>query len=332
MNDTVAGSPAVEYKDRRTGLILFGIVVVVIGCLAALMAPLLIVAQVVARSTPGVEPSPPWLMAWTAFMYLGIGVTLAWLGIGSTLCRRWARALLLIVSWLWLLGGIVGSAMAAFILPKTLSAAAAGNPQLQPEVEAIVFAITLGFLLVFFVLVPAVLVLFYRSRHVKATCAARDPRLRWTDACPLPVLAVSLLTASFAVFSAPSLFIYGPVVPFFGLYLTGAPAVAAIALAVAIAVWTARATYRLQLAGWWVLITSIALAIVSTVITWARLGVLPMYRHMKMPPSQLELMEKTGVLQSGWFWAVMAAFWIPAVAFVLYTRRFFPASREGTAD
>ncbi len=50
------------------------------------------------------------------------------------------------------------------------------------------------FFFVFFVLVPAVWMFFYQSRHVKATCEARDPVTRWTDACPLPVLGFCLWT------------------------------------------------------------------------------------------------------------------------------------------
>ena len=50
------------------------------------------------------------------------------------------------------------------------------------------------FFLVFFILVPAVWTFFYNSRHVKATGEAPDPVTRWTDACPLPVLAICLWT------------------------------------------------------------------------------------------------------------------------------------------
>ena len=52
--------------------------------------------------------------------------------------------------------------------------------------------IALLFLGVFFVILPAVWIFFYKSRQVKATCEARDPVARWTDACPLPVLALCL--------------------------------------------------------------------------------------------------------------------------------------------
>ena len=45
---------------------------------------------------------------------------------------------------------------------------------------------------VFFIALPKVWIFFHNSRHVKATCEARYSVTRWTDACPLPVLALCL--------------------------------------------------------------------------------------------------------------------------------------------
>ena len=79
------------------------------------------------------------------------------------------------------------------------------------------------FLGIFFVAVPAVWTFFYNSRHVKATCEARDPVMRWTDACPLPVLGFCL----WLWFGVPMMLLMPiigrGVMPFFGMFLTGLP-------------------------------------------------------------------------------------------------------------
>jgi hypothetical protein len=66
-----------------------------------------------------------------------------------------------------------------------------------------VIAIAFVFNGVVFVLLPAIWTYFYRSPHVKATCEARDPVARWTDACPLPVLGFCL----WLLFSVPMLLV-----------------------------------------------------------------------------------------------------------------------------
>ena len=65
------------------------------------------------------------------------------------------------------------------------------------------FALTTFFsTLMFFVVIPGALVLFYSNKHVKATVERRDPHVRWTDKCPMPVLVMSIACACAAAFLA----------------------------------------------------------------------------------------------------------------------------------
>jgi len=64
----------------------------------------------------------------------------------------------------------------------------------MPEAaRTVAMIVALGFMGLLFIVLPGGLILVYQSRHTKATCEARDPVPRWTDACPLPVLALSLM-------------------------------------------------------------------------------------------------------------------------------------------
>lgn len=94
---------------------------------------------------------------------------------------------------------------------------------MPPGAMVVVMVIQIVFLSAFFILLPGGLVLFYRSRHVRETCETRDPVRRWTDGCPLPVLAVTCLLwwGALMMFVMPLTGL--GMLPFFGMLLTGLP-------------------------------------------------------------------------------------------------------------
>jgi len=323
MPDIAVVPPLSEFEDRRTGLMVFGIIVIVLGCLIALMLPLMLVGQLMAGHVPGAAPLPLRLMLPAVFMYLGLAVLFIWLGIGSVLCRRWARALLLVFAWLWLLGGLAGVGMAAFVLPQIFDQPQPGLPPLPPAARILITVFTLATCLVIYVIIPAVLVCFYRSRHVQATCAARDPVPRWTDACPLPVLAISLMLGGGAACMPLLMGVYHSIVPFFGCYLSGGPGTAVLLVTTAAYAWAARATYRLNVAGWWVAFLGFGLWMLSSGLTFARAGLLPMYELMEFPPAMLDRMRQMGFLQSPAMVVLPLVCWLPFLGYLIYLKKFF---------
>ena len=129
--------------------------------------------------------------------------------------------------------------------------AAANTPDAPPMstgVMAVVLTFMIVFLAVVFVVVPLAFLLFFRRRDVEETCRRGDPVERWTDRCPLPVLAVSLLFAFGATY-ALLLAITTPMMPFFGRYLTGLPASTALVILAMVDRYLALAVYRLRLAA-----------------------------------------------------------------------------------
>ena len=232
MPDIAAVPPLPEFEDRRTGLMVFGIIVIVLGCLIALMLPLMLVGQLMAGHVPGAAPLPLRLMLPAVFMYLGLAVLFIWLGIGSVLCRRWARALLLVFAWLWLLGG-------------------------------------------------------------GAAC--------------MPLL----------------MGVYHSIVPFFGCYLSGGTGTAVLLVTTAAYAWAARATYRLNVAGWWVAFLGFGLWMLSSGLTFARDGLLPMYELMEFPPAMLDRMRQMGFLQSPAMVVLPLVCWLPFLGYLIYLKKFF---------
>jgi hypothetical protein len=231
MDIAETGAPSVEpYKDRSAGLVIFGILTILAGCLAGLLVLLMVAGQRMVAHNGGMVRTvvqPAWMMVYNVIFYGVAVVALVWLGIGSIMARRWARALLLIFSWCALVMGVFMTGVLALVMPRMManvaSSGPAGQHPLPPGAMQGAMCVSVAIIAFLFILIPLVGVIFYGSGNVKATCEARDPVRRWTDACPLPVLAVSI----WATCSAPLFLIMictgYKVMPFFGLLLTGIP-------------------------------------------------------------------------------------------------------------
>jgi hypothetical protein len=318
--------PTAPYEDRSTGLTVFGIMTILLGCLAGLFVLLIPLAQMLAP--PNTQVGLAGILPAIA-LYGVLAVALVWLGIGSILARRWARALLLIFSWSWLALGLFEIVFMAFLLPKTLANVhpVAGSdqpvPPLPPAAIDAVMAMTFLVLGVVFVIMPAIWTYFYNSRHVKATCEARDPVPGWTDACPLPVLALSL----WACLCLPTMLIMPLtghlVMPFFGMFLTGGWAVIfCLTLAV---MWSAAAwlLYRLDQRGWWLVLITICVGVVSMLVTFMHHDMLEMYRLMNYPQAQIDQIQQSGLFEgNGMVWLIGSSL-VPFLGYLFFIKKYF---------
>jgi hypothetical protein len=318
-------APLPDYKDRSTGLIIFGILTLLIGCLAGLFVPLMLFGQMMAAKAPDAPPVNHAAMLPGVAVYGLLAVALVWLGIGSILARRWARALLLIFSWSWLIMGICMTAVMPFFMAKVFANLPPNAKAGQPPIIAMVVGMTL-FFGVIFVLVPAVWTFFYRSRHVKATCEARDPVPRWTDACPLPVLGFSLWTW----FAVPMMLVMPlsghAVMPCFGVFISGLPG--ALFCLVIAAVWGVAAwwLYRLEMRGWWLILIAMVLFMASSLLTYAHHDIIEMYQLMGYPQAQIDQIQKVGLFtgnRMGWFTALCS---LPFLGYLLFIKKYLRKS------
>ena len=276
-------SAMTSFKDRRAGLILFGVLEVLLGCLCALLAPAMFFGQTMQAQMSGTPVNYQMIIPGAVF-YAAIAVAFVWLGIGSIRCRRWARALMLVFAWSWLVVGIISMVACAFIMPRMMAS--------QPDAPTIWIGMAIAgvILVIVFLFVPATLALFYGSRHVRATCEARDPVARWTDACPLPVLAASLWLAvgSLSLFAMPLSF--KSVMPFFGLLVSG-PAASIFFVAMGVVwIWLALGLYRLKASAWLTCVVVLVLFGLSTAVTFLRVDIMDLYRQMGYPEQQIKQM------------------------------------------
>jgi hypothetical protein len=316
---------AVEPKDRRTGLILFGILEIAIGAIFALLLPFVALMTVLSGEFSPVAGSTNLrLMIPTLSFYIVIAVTFVSLGSGSCHCKRWARTLSLMVGWIWLVTGVISLVVWILIAPPMFGALTAGSEEELAWTMSIVLAISTAVLGFVYVVLPAAFVLFYRSASVKATCERRDPHLSWTEKVPEPVLMLSLGHAFLAYFLL-WLAAYNWAIPFFGVVLTGGSGAVVVLSTVALSAWLTRAIYRQRSWSWWVALGLAVVMTVAAVVTLVRIDILELYEAMDYPAEQIEMLRELGI---GGHWLGLWPLLILAavyVGYLLYSRRHFTA-------
>ena len=93
------------FKDKKTVLTVLGILQIIFGSFCALMVPLMIfgmIASAVACRDTAQAVNIKMMITGILF-YALIAAWFIIMGIGSVKARRWARALILLSSWLWLI-------------------------------------------------------------------------------------------------------------------------------------------------------------------------------------------------------------------------------------
>ena len=330
MSEFAPSAPAPMYKDRSTGLVLFGVLELGIALLCLLGFAFMLLG--VGMAATGAIPETPGMnrgaIVSGALFYLGIAAFFGAMGVGSLLARRWARTLMLIVSWLWLAVGIFAVIAVVFFLPNMFEQIAATEGPDSAQVATFAKGCVTAMIAVLYILLPLAFLFFYGSPHVKATVEARDPRIRWTDRCPAPVLAASLLLGYGAVGSLITIATY-QAIPVFGQVLTGASAIAFMAVMAVICAALAWGAYRLRRWAWWGMLGLWVFGAVSSAFFFLReFDWRELYDAMGMLTPE---MEQMGILD---FWenpamrVLVAGSLLAGLGYLVWIRRFFAASPQ----
>jgi hypothetical protein len=246
--------------------------------------------------------------------------------VGSVLCRRWARALLLCLGWIGLITGLIAMPAVYLAMGSFGETMRAQGQAVTAGQLAIIKAITLFMTFVIYIVIPGVAVLFYRSPHVKQTCAVRDPVERWTDRCPLPVLALVLLQAFGTVMLLVILPVYSGAFPLAGYVITGSVSRLCWLIVIGFTGYATRGFYRLDPQAWRVYTLGLTVLWASSLATFLRVGVIGFYRQSGLPEHQLDLMAANPLLQPGIFLGMSALGLAACLAYLLYIRRYFTRS------
>ena len=309
MNPPPVNSSVGPYRDRRTALLIAGVLEILLGVGAWLIVGLMIFAasMVTAQGAGSTGSMIPGLA-----VYGIAGLVFVMLGVGSIRARRWARALWLVVSSFWLIGGVLAAAVVALLM-----ASVAG-------VESILLIAILSFFAVFMIGLPASLLAFYRSPHVKATCEAAAPEPCWTDGCPLPVLGAALWFASMTLTLPWMGWLYGGLYPFFGHFVRGA---AGHGLWMVSGLLSGIATYGIyrRIHTLWLLGLVLVLGQgISATVTYAVVDPKELFAAMGIEGAALEQIERMGMIRPSYMIGSVAAAILPMVGLLLWARACFP--------
>lgn len=320
-----------DFKDRSAGLIVFGVIEILIGLFCALLIPLALAVTLAARSVSGLDLAvDARTLAPSLAIYAVIAASFIWLGVGSIRARRWAAAVMLSLSWLWLLTGALAMALLWLLMPRLRDLVGMTElPGGAMTVALVTTSLLLGFI---YVLLPLAFVLFYRSPDVAATCRARDPGPSWVDGCPPSIVSLVVVyglgAASLLVVPA-----YGCRFPLFGVILDGWTGAAAWLLVLALLLVLMLGTARREPRAWTVAMAASLLAAASSVVTAAVVPWSQWLGGLAMAGQPPELAAILGEPSKGAMVLGSLAVWGSWIVYLAFVRRFFrapdAASRSG---
>jgi hypothetical protein len=319
--------------DRSVRLIVLGGCQVILGCLAAMISAFTVsiivgggFPQVPAEAQGAIDTRP---MIPGVVVYLQLAIGFIWIGVGMIRIRRWAWTLTLVLAWIGLIAGLLSVVMVQIVMGQKSWAAIAEQSKLPPQTAQIMWITTTLTTFVIYVILPTFFVMMCQPKAVRDTVYRHDPTPRWTDRCPMSVLAISIMLVLSAL-QTPVLAAFNWMFPVFGVLLSGPAGAAVICSLIVCLALLAWGNYRLKPLAWWgTLLIGFASGLNWTLVSW-RGGIMQMYEKMGLPPDQLELIRKTGMpetLARITPWTTLAT-GVAFLGYMLYVRPYFVAKSD----
>jgi glucan phosphoethanolaminetransferase (alkaline phosphatase superfamily) len=147
-------------KPGKIGFYFFGLGEIFIGLLFTLLSLVMFAIPKLAPPNPQGPVPNIWPIA---LMELTFSSFIIALGVGTIMAKRWARKIMLILSWYGLCAGLFALLFFIFFMGSFWDNAFNSAPNLTP---AAISGLKIGMLVmigVFYVLLPGIFVLFYKS-------------------------------------------------------------------------------------------------------------------------------------------------------------------------
>lgn len=314
-----------SFKDRSGGLKAFGVALIVVGSLSLLMVPLSLLGSIMSRTMDAGQSASYWVFSLLVNLltYLFLGGIFLWIGIGSIRLKRWVRPMLLSIGWVWLILGLMVTALIFFIMPKMMGSFMPPEVSAPSNIVNIVIAVSGLISLIFMVLLPGLLIWFYSQKSVKQTLEAKNPDPAWTDACPSPVLALSLFYGASAVVTLLTSFLGVSFI--WSSVINGFPAVLATIFYALIMAYICYAIYKLDIRGWWTALGFTIFATISSAMLFSRNNVNAM---MSAISKNDHLLYSQGYLE--WLLKyqryILLLSAVTLMAYLLYIKKYFKRS------
>jgi len=310
------------FKDRSGGLKAFGVALIVVGSLSLLMIPLALLGSIMSRTMDAGQSASYWVFSLLVNLltYLFLGGIFLWIGIGSFRLKRWVRPVLLSIGWVWLLLGLMVTALIFFIMPKMMGSFMPPEVSTPSNIINIVIAVSGVISLVFMVLLPALLIWFYSQHSVKQTLEIKNPGPAWTDACPSPVLAISLFYGVSAVLAVLTSLLGVSFIG--GAIITGFPAVLITIFYALIMAYICYASYKLDIQGWWTALGFTLFGTISSIMLFSRNDIDAIMSAISKNDYQFYTQENLDwLLKYQGYILLLSA--VTLIAYLLYIKKYF---------
>lgn len=305
--------PGVNFKDQKTGLTVFGILMMLVGGFYGL----LIVAGSAGRMMQDPQSSAP-LPEYLLGMVFNLAITFAFLtlGIGSMRAKRWSRALTLLLAWSGLATGILSIIFVMMFLPTALA-----GSQTEPAAVVFAMAFVLALMSIFLIILPVLLIWFYAKEDTRLTCQYYDRQPGWTDRIPLPVLALVIIFGFTAVTSAGGMFTISSI-PVMGFVLDGFGRNVYMLLSGVIGAGIAYGLFHMDVRAWFGALGFTLFSGISMVIAMIN----DQFREIAMasvPPEQSEIINALFLHHTDMITAVLVIVNVGYIAYIWWTGRYF---------
>ena len=317
-----------DFNDRKGLLVFFGIVKLFFGAVSFLFFILIFISIIFLQNAPveGARQYSAGSALPGALMYLALAVILIILGIGSIKKTKWARSLTLLLSWMVFIVGIVCTIFMAFFINDiyyNANPAFSDNPALLFFIKVFMFV----FYIVFLIIIPGIFILVYKSSNVIRTVQKYDTKERWTDRCPLPLLALCLFLLYGSILPL-FMILAGFVIPFFGTFITGLPAAVLLCINSVICIYLAIQVYKVNIQAWYYSVCLYVFWMVSVFITRIFHDYIEIYKLMDIPSAQLRTIENMGFLKTNKIFILSIMSTLLFLLFLFYTKKFFNSAKS----
>lgn len=323
----------IEISKCRTGLVVFGIILILMGVCMGCLATATPVLRIVLRNMPNPSPQaqiPIRTVIISVLMYGTLSTGFIWTGVGSLKSRRWVAPIVLAAASVTLFVGIFVILAIAMSIPKVgdvMRANARATGAATPDwFITITTSFSVLFALIVYLVIPAVFIWFYRRPVVRQTTEYLDPKPRWTDSIPQPIITLALATMLAA--AATAIAFLHSALPAFGKVWTGIPAVLFKLSFLAILTLSSILTLKRLPAGWRLTIAAIVIFTLSSLVNAFRLNPDEFYLTLDLPAEQMEAVREVGLqdpIFSAAIGVITAAIFL---AYVLRTKRHFNFPRS----
>jgi hypothetical protein len=310
-----------DYRDRTPILVLFGVMLLLVGVVLAFIGPLEMYCFYLFSEGGRFHYEG---FGFGSFMFANIGAQIVGyyliamvaipLGYGHVRRLRWARTLALTLLGFWLVAGIPLIVVFLFVLVTSKG------------VSLLTGLITIVGLALSYAVVPGLLIWFYRSRDVRRTFEAKDPRSYGIESVPLPVL-VTCSVFVFTVAVLHVLILFNGVFPLLHVLVFGLQGIVLIDVSILVLLALIWGWLRLRAWAWWGALLYWALLTFSSMAALSRSSLADILSGMRFAPLEMEALG--GVPLHGAHLAALVG--IPllvTLGLIACSRRFFRQGRE----